>query len=136
MGSPSSDTRGRVYNKAIQSKDAGYERCWRYEVVYRNQNAASVFRYLFTPDIKVAAIILQEVTGWYDKRGINILDVVPGHGNTIEAPKEPTTDVERKLRWIKNQVVPTIRKLAALGYAEELMEAIAEAIASARNEQL
>ena len=135
VGSPSSDTRGRIYNKAIQSKDTSYERCWRYEVVYRNENASSVFRYLFAPDIKVATVILQEVINWYDKRGVIILDLVSRDANNIELPKAPPTDVERKLRWVKNQVIPTIRKLAELGYAEELMEAIAEAIAAVRNEQ-
>jgi len=136
LGSPSSDTRGRLYNKDKQSGDKAYKNSWRYEVVYRNQNAASVFRYLNTKDIKASTVILQEVLNWYSQRGVVVLDVpLLGH-DTIELPKPPTTDAERKLRWIRNQVVPTIRKLAELGYAEELMEAIAEAIASARNEQL
>jgi hypothetical protein len=39
------------------------------------------------------------------------------------------------LAWIKTQVIPTIRKLAEMGYAEELMEAIAEAISAARHSQ-
>jgi len=135
LGSPSSDTRGRLYNKAIQSRDSAYERCWRYEVVYRNQRAASVFRRLFDKDTAATSFILQETLAWYHERGVDVLDVVFGGENAVSAPKQPKSDVERKLRWIKNQVVPTIRKLAELGYAEELMEAISEAIASARNEQ-
>lgn len=135
LGSPSSDNRGRIYNKEKQALDKAYERCWRYEVVYRNKVADSVFRYLFTPDIKVATVILQEVVNWYNKRGVNVLDVGSGSSAAIERPKAPKTDVERKLRWIRNQVVPTIRKLAELGYAVELMEAISEAIASGTAEQ-
>jgi hypothetical protein len=95
-----------------------------------------VFNALFGDDITAADVIFQEVVNWYDKRGVSILDVVSRNGQSIEPPKAPPTDVERKLRWVKTQVVPTIRKLAALGYAEELMDAIAEAIAAARNEQL
>lgn len=135
VGSPSSDTRGRLYNKAKQSGEKAYERSWRYEVVYRNENASSVFRYLINQGIAPTAIILQEVLNWYAKRGIVVLDVGMDGTKSIELPKAPSTDVERKLRWIKKQVVPTIRKLAELGYAEELMEAIAEAIAAAKNVQ-
>lgn len=136
LGSPSSDARGRIYNKDKQSNDPAYRNSWRYETVYRNQNANNVFRYLFTQDIDVSSVILQEVLTFFSQRGVKVLDVGLGDGKPIELPAAPRTDVERKLRWIKTQVVPTIRKLAELGYAEELMEAIAEAIAAARNEQL
>lgn len=135
VGSPSSDTRGRVYNKAKQSGDAAYERSWRYEVVYRNQNAASVFRRITDKNTEITSVIYTEVAAWYRERGIIILDLGDNTGEAIKPPKSPRTDVERKLRWIRNQVVPTIRKLAELGYAEEVMDAIAEAIAAARNEQ-
>ncbi len=136
VGSPSSDTRGRVYNKAKQSGDAAYERSWRYEVVYRNQHAASMFRRAIDASSEATAIVLSEVLEWYASRGIMVLDVRRTGGNAITPPKQPKSDVERKLRWIRNQVVPTIRKLAELGYAEDLMEQIAEAIAAARNSQL
>jgi hypothetical protein len=63
-----------------------------------------------------------------------VLDVGSDGRDAITPPKPPKSDVDRKLRWIKNQVVPTIRKLAELGYAEELMEVISEAIAAARVE--
>lgn len=136
IGSPSSDQRGRLYNKAKQSGDATYERSWRYEVVYRNQLALSMFRYLLNQGNAASAVILQEVVNWYRERGIMVLDVRNTGENPLAAPKQPATDVERKLRWVKNQVVPTIRKLAELGYAEQLMDAIAEAIAAGRNSQL
>lgn len=135
VGSPSSDSRGRVYNKAKQSNEQAYERSWRYEVVLRNENAVQLFRRVISADTEAPKLILSYVLNWYAERGIIVLGVVPGRYDTIAPPKQPATDVERKLRWIKNQVIPTIRKLAELGYAEELMDAIAEAIASARNEQ-
>jgi DNA relaxase NicK len=135
LGSPSSDLRGRVYNKAKQSGDASYERSWRYEVVYRNTYASSLFRGVLNADNQASQFILSQVTSWYDERGVSVL----GLGNIgsifVETPKHPKSDVARKLRWIRTQVVPTIRKLAELGYAEELMETIAEAIAAARNSQ-
>lgn len=136
LGSPSSDTRGRLYNKDKQSGEKAYQRSWRYEVVYRNQNAASVFRQVNGSGLSATSVILSEVLNWYSQRGVTVFDVGLGDGKPIQLPKAPRTDVERKLAWIKAQVVPTIRKLASLGYAEELMEVIAEAIAAARNEQL
>jgi len=135
VGAPSSDMRGRVYNKAKQSNEQTYERSWRYEVVYRNEYANGVFRRLINEASEAPHFILQEVSSWYAQRGINILGLGSGQQNTITPINTPKTDAGRKLEWIKSQVVPTIRKLAELGYAEELMEVIAEAIAAARIEQ-
>jgi len=136
VGSPSSETRGRIYNKALQSGDDAYQRSWRYEVVYRNQHSDSMFRYLVSTGNEASAVILQEVLDWYGKRGVSVLDVEHSGGTAVELPKAPPSDVERKLKWVRTQVIPTIRKLAELGYAEELMETIAEAISAARNSQL
>ena len=135
VGAPSSDTRGRIYNKAKQSNEQSYERSWRYEVVYRNEYARNVFRQLPSGPDKATEFILSQVVTWYTERGIMVLDVRNDGANAIAPPKQPSSDVERKLRWVRKQVVPTIRKLAELGYAEELMEVIAEAIAAARNER-
>ena len=135
IGSPSSDQRGRLYNKAKQSGEQAYERSWRYEVVYRNQLALGVFRRVFDSGDAASTVILSEVLDWYLQRGVVVLDIRNSGSNAIAPPKQPKSDVERKLRWIRNQVVPTIRKLAELGYAEELMETIAEAIAAARSGQ-
>jgi len=134
LGAPSSDTRGRIYNKAKQSGEAAYERSWRYEVVYRNRYADNLFRRIISEDNEAPKLILQEVLAYYRERGVIVLDVGTTGANAITPPKPPKSDVARKLRWVKNQVVPTIRKLAELGYAEELMEIIAEAISAARTE--
>jgi len=136
LGAASSDQRARIYNKEVQSEELRYTRCWRYEVVYRNKMANSVFRRLFDKDTTPSQFILQEVISWYHERGVDILGLVFGGLQATERPKEAKTDVKRKLLWIEKQVIPTIRKLASMGYAEELMTLIAEAIAAARNEQL
>jgi len=135
VGSPSSDLRGRIYNKAKQSNEQAYECSWRYEVVYRNEYANGVFRRLINEASEAPDIILSQVLTWYAERGINVLGVGTGRKDIIAPPKAPTSDVSKKLAWIRDQVVPTIRKLAELGYAEELMEVIAEAIAAARVER-
>lgn len=136
VGSPSSSVRGRIYNKEKQSGENAYKRSWRYEVVYRNEYASNVYRRVFHEDTTSADFILQEVVAWYRERGVDILGVGDRGTAPLSPPKLPKSDVARKLQWIHNQVVPTIRKLAELGYAEELMNVIAEAIAAGRNEQL
>lgn len=135
VGAPSSSQRGRIYNKEKQSGEPAYKRSWRYEVVYRNEYALSAFRRVVNAADAYAPLVLSLVLNWYAERGIIVLDVGNGRKDALSPPKQPKSDTERKLRWIRNQVVPTIRKLAELGYAEELMDVIAEAIASARNSQ-
>lgn len=136
LGAPSSDVRGRLYNKAKQSNERSYERSWRYEVVFRNEHALRMFGYVIAAAAEAATIISAQVASWWRERGVEILDLGDIARNPLAPLKTPRTDVERKLAWIKNQVVPTIRKLAELGYTEELMEVIAEAIAAARSSQL
>lgn len=136
VGSPSSEQRGRVYNKAKQSGDMAYERSWRYEAVYRNSYAAVVYRTVIAAVLPGADIYVPIVVEFFRERGINILGLDDWGGIAIEAPKPSLPDAGRKLAWIKEQVVPTIRKLAEMGYAEELMEVIAEAIAVARAGQV
>lgn len=135
VGSPSSGVRGRLYNKDKQSGEKAFERSWRYEVVYRDNYAANVFRAVLNADTEASAVISQEVVAWYYERGIIVLGLDAGGYVAISNPKAPRTDAGKKLAWIRAQVVPTIRKLAEMGYAEDLMEMIAEAIAAARNSQ-
>lgn len=136
LGAPSSDVRGRIYNKAKQSGEDAYKRSWRYEIMFRDQYAGNVFRSVLSYGDAVTSGICQETLAWYRERGVIVLGVEFGGQNSVKVAKPARTDAARKLAWIKAQVVPTIRKLAEMGYAEELMEVIAEAIAAARNSQL
>jgi DNA relaxase NicK len=136
LGAPSSEQRARIYNKHKQSGESAYERSWRYEAVYRNNYASSVYRVIVSTPDALNTVIIPTVIEFFRLRGVSILGLEHWHGRAADKPEPPTTDVQRKLLWIRNQVVPTIRKLAELGYAEELMEEIAEAIAAARNSQI
>jgi len=51
-------------------------------------------------------------------------------GETIPTPRIIPTDVERKLRWVEHQVLPTIRKLAELGYVNEVMDMLSKALSA------
>lgn len=128
IGAATSDTRARMYNKQRQSLDVRYERAWRYEVVYRNQYAAPVYRRVVSQDNARTTIIIPEVVQYFRARGIEVLGMGNWGGNALPAPKAARTDVERKLRWIEQQVVPTIRKLSELGYTDEVMDLLSKAL--------
>jgi len=128
VGSPTSSQRGRVYNKHKQSGDTAYERSWRYEVVYRNEYAVAMFRELIPQHLTSAAIIIPQVVQWYAERGINILGLGDMGAVTVRPIPEPPSDAYTKLKWLEEQVVPTIRKLVAMGYGPEVGDLLAEAL--------
>lgn len=135
VGAPSSDVRGRVYNKDKQSGEQAFQRSWRYEAVYRNNYANNVYRSVLDKGTEVNSSIVSTVVEFFRERGIEILGLGGIGGLVINSPKPSPSDAGTKLRWIKEQVVPTIRKLAEMGYALELMDLIAEAIAAGENVQ-
>lgn len=128
IGAPSSNTRARIYNKQLQSGDPRYDRAWRYEVVYRNEYALPVFRQLTNSVSTATTIIIPEVVSYFLTRGITVRGMGAWGGAAIPLPKATPSDVERKLKWLANQVVPTIRKLCQLGYAIEVGDLLANAL--------
>lgn len=128
IGAPSSGTRARIYNKQLQSGDIRYDRAWRYEVVYRNEYALPVFRHIVNTPNPATAIIIPEVVSYFITRGVAVRGLGDWRGNAIPLPKAAPTDVERKLKWLAAQVVPTIRKLCELGYAIEVGDLLANAL--------
>jgi len=128
IGAVSSDQRGRIYNKAKQSDLEQYERAWRYEVVLRNDYAVYMARTLYTKGASYAAFVVSQVSNWYRERGVEIRGLGSFDATPIATPRNVPTDVERKMRWIEKQVVPTVRKLAQLGYSEQVMDLLAKAL--------
>jgi hypothetical protein len=120
LGSTSSEQRGRLYNKEVQSEDPQYTRCWRYEVVFRNELASGIAAGLANLREKRPRHVEAIVSLWYHSRGVDtsLLDTT----TTAPLPLLRTipTDVERQLRWIENQVAPTIRRLCGRGYRDTI----------------
>lgn len=120
LGAPSSDQRGRIYNKEVQSEDSAYTRCWRYEVVYRNDLGTQLAASCPIEQgarAKWASDVAQQ---WFGARGV----VSGGYSgvNAVILPIARTlpTDVERSLRWLEEQVAPTIKRLTEAGYGETI----------------
>jgi len=136
IGAPSSELRGRIYNKEAQSEDIRYTRSWRYEVVYRNEHSTRMYHGLARKGAEASDILVSSVVAFFRERGVTIRGLGNHKGAFLEPVRTLPTDIERKLKWVEKQVVPTVRKLAEMGYAEQVMEMLAEAISAARNSTL
>jgi len=124
VGAPSSEQRGRLYNKEVQSEDPLYARTWRYECVYRNDSAVRVCSILRAAGASDFGIIRSIVATWYKDRGIRTTEL--GRNGTITIPLTRTipSDVEKRLLWLKNQVAPALRFLQENGASAEMLDAL------------
>lgn len=122
IGSPSSNQRCRIYNKERQSEDIRYTRCWRYEVVYKNDLATAIAKSLPSDIAERATYAISAVCGWLKARGTNVDGI--GEHDAVVLPLSRTlpTDVEKRMKWLKTQVVPTMKALIEAGLIDELRE--------------
>jgi len=124
IGSPSSEQRAIVYNKAIQSADPIYERCWRWEVRYKNEHATAIARSIMADTMGRPSLCAAICASWFTLRGAK-----PDWGAyvpliTMPLIKEVPTDADKRLTWLKTQVRPALRWLMAHDFQEEAYEAL------------
>lgn len=125
IGSPTSEERGRLYNKEIQSEIPEYARCWRYETVYRNDRAMAVFEELLAVDELYAPTLCGILVGtWYTSRGVLCGWISDGTAAIRPINKEAPTDAAKKLNWLQTQVKPALRWLIEHGYEEAAKDAL------------
>jgi hypothetical protein len=124
VGAASSEQRARIYNKEVQSEDIEYTRCWRYEVVYRNDLSTAIARNIASSNASRTDYCFQEVIAWLHKRGVSIPDVVRSDRSPQGLERTKPTDVETKLKWLREQVAPTVRYLTDNGMRDLVVEAL------------
>lgn len=122
--SKKSEQFARIYNKDAESGEERYKNAWRYEVQLKNNiatQAATIFRLSEYAQPNQAAIFVRQ---WLRKRGVSVpwkaeaeLSALPSEANTI-------SDVESRLRWLREQVRPAIRRLIKLGLRDSILEAL------------
>jgi len=122
IGSPSSEQRGRIYNKERQSDDPKYTRAWRYECVLKNELATQFAAKLAQQDTDHTRFCLGTVVSWFHTRGVDCSGYYDGEHFVNRLERTLPTDVERKLHWLASQVKPTIRYLCGLGFRDTLLE--------------
>jgi DNA relaxase NicK len=124
LGAPSSRQRCRIYNKAKQSERAAYERCWRYEIVLRNELAREWASLQRRGRLQVAESCVETVGQWLEARGISVPFCFRGDVAVLPKVRTLPTDVERKIEWLRTQVRPTVQYLTELGFESILLEAL------------
>lgn len=125
IGSPNSDQRARIYNKEVQSEEASFSRCWRYEVVLRNDLASKQFESLCAVhEVYTPIVVSSCVWSWLLVRGLD----VPWAGDTndtiLPVEKKPPSDAQKKLQWLTKQVKPAVKWLIEHGYADMVYNAL------------
>lgn len=124
VGSPSSDQRGRLYNKEVQSEDPRYSRTWRYECVYRNDYAGAVAQAVIAAGEADFSAIRTIVSQWYGNRGISTSAFATGETSVVPIVRTLPSDVDKRLAWLRSQVAPALRWLQDAGASTEMWESL------------
>jgi len=124
IGAVSSPQQLRIYNKEAQSEEPRYTKCWRYEAMLRNEAAVRLYRRLVAENYPATDYLLSFVVNYCRQRGIIISGLENIEPLPLEAIFQTPTDIERKLRWLREQVKPTLQKLSEAGYGDQAAEAL------------
>jgi len=124
LGAASSDQRARIYNKEVQSEELRYTRCWRYEVVFRDQLSTQLYATIASGDNERADVCAQVVIDWLTKRGVSMAHIRASGRSVLPIERTRPNDVERSIKWLKDQVSPTLKRLSEQGYRNAALEAI------------
>lgn len=122
IGAPSSIQRGRIYNKATESKQERWANCWRWEVELKQELATDFAHQLRTAE-HTDALCAGLVHGWFSSRGC-ILPWTSETLITLHVSESAESDIESKLRWLNSQVKPTVTKLRSLGRDRDVLQAL------------
>lgn len=122
IGSRSSRTFGRLYNKHRESELAFYAGCYRYEVEYKNNVAEhSAHRLLAHPDR--GATIQCDLHSFFEKRGVQPI-WTPSSRRLPGAPFRPHSDDNRRLLWLSGQVRKSVEGLIERGLEDQVRFAL------------
>lgn len=129
IGSPTSEQRARLYNKAVQSADPAYERCWRWELVARNEYASTWYRQVQAERSGRAMLCARIVASWFSLRGAPPDWTAYTPLITLPLIKELPTDAEKRLEWLETQVAAAYRWLVEHGYEVEALQRLGIGVA-------
>lgn len=124
LGKRTSRCYARLYNKEAESGDMYYEGAWRYEVELHNQTASNTATELLYGLWPVEEAIASAVWQYFSSKGVHPSFPNSLAGFEIQLPRRDETTIERSLRWLEEQVRPTVAKLSALGYTSSVLAAL------------
>jgi DNA relaxase NicK len=114
----------RIYDKDKESGEERYKNCWRYEVQLKNNLAtktAELFRVSEYAQPAQAAVFVRQ---WLRKRGVHAPWKADAELSALPSETSVPSDVEARLRWLRTQVRPVIRRLLKLGLRDSILEAL------------
>lgn len=126
VGSPQSDQTGRLYAKWLQDPGAWPECTYRAEVQYRKPRSDLVAQTLidcFGRGTYNQDLVINTVSTWFDDRHVRLSMPRDTEAVRFQVSKEVTAD-DRKLKWLRTGVSPTLVDLAGRGKIQELSEAL------------
>lgn len=118
IGSMSSDVFGRLYDKGGE-RGLGQGLMWRYEVVYRKEQAIPVLDALKARGIQA----IPEIVGEYFASR-NAVMVFRADGPGVHRAEAKKGDVDAKLDWLRKSVQKTVLRLVEGGYRTETLQAL------------
>lgn len=124
VGSKTSESFMRLYNKGAESKDEYYTGAWRYEVELHNELATQTARYLANIGNAIESSIIVSVRQYVRERGITVYWDQLGGDQVIRPLPYQETDDERSIIWLGKQVKPTVQRLVKAGYLVDILEAL------------
>ena len=122
VGSPASDQTGRVYTKYIQEPGGWPEFTYRAEVQLRKPRSDLAGRTMiedFQNGLSIEERVRSTVIEWFTSRYVDLGQVATTEAISLQVSREVTTD-ERKLKWLRTSVSPTLVDLTGRGKYEEL----------------
>src|SRR5215216_290201 len=114
----------RAYNKEATSTEEIYTHCWRFEVELHNHIAKKVAHLLHSVNGKIYANIASMVWQTYRDRGIEPPYTKTMENTALPIMKHIESDVDKRLRWLAEQVRPTVQRLLAAGYGDIVLESL------------
>lgn len=120
LGKRSSLQYGRAYDKGAESKRPEYANCVRYEVEMKGEIAARCAADLYA-GFGLENAYIPIVSGFFSSRGISF--PLEGPGKSYKTCRILPTELGR-LRWLQNQVQPTVRHLVACGRLQIVLDCL------------
>lgn len=124
LGKRLSKAYARLYNKEAESGDMYYEGAWRYEVELHNQTASNTATELLFGLFPVEEAIVSAVWQYFRSKGVTPAFNTNAAGFSIVLPRRDETGIERSIRWLAEQVRPTVARLNEMGYTSSVLEAL------------
>lgn len=111
----------RIYDKAVESRDATMQGCVRYEIEFKGDRARAAASDLFSQESDFAAVAGRVSRSLAD-HGIRL----PSHwepGRHLDVAAS-VPDAESRLAWFADSVRPALMSLEAAGMLPEALEAL------------